>query len=140
MNKSILGEKKLGSVTTKFWNMRTVRKFHCFTNACWQRKSHASNGFNDFMVVFCWCLQCTSWFSSIFIKLRSTVLDHTLHQTHRCISTVINFRTSKFCQHLLQNPLPLNINVNHVSYLMWQHHEQHTVRCQVSTFPDQHCT
>ena len=37
---------------------------------------------------------------------------------HHCISNVINFEATKFCDDLIQDPILLNINFNHISYLI----------------------
>ena len=48
-------------------------------------------------------------------------------RTHHCISTTINFETTEFCQHLLRDQIVPNINFNHISYLIWQCYDHHTV-------------
>ena len=39
-------------------------------------------------------------------------------RTHRCISTVINLETTKFCQNLPHHLMLPNINLSYISYLI----------------------
>ena len=39
-------------------------------------------------------------------------------RNHHCISIVINFEATKFCGNLIQDPILLNINFNHIFYLI----------------------
>ena len=52
--------------------------------------------------------------------------------THRCISTIINFKATKFGHNLFHDPVPPNINFNYISYLIWQCYANQTVMYQIS--------
>ena len=50
---------------------------------------------------------------SKFMKLSSLYI---VSKIHHCISTVINFQTTKFCDNLLHDQIPQYIYFNHFSY------------------------
>ena len=66
----------------------------------------------------------------LHIKFTSSI--YIVISAHRCIPTVINFETTKFCHHLLQDPISLNSDFNHISCLMSKCHGTRFVYLMIS--------
>ena len=62
------------------------------------------------------------------IKLSSVYI---IIKTHHWICTVIDFEATIFSHHLLHDPMLLGININYISYLIWQCYNHHMVGYQI---------
>ena len=58
------------------------------------------------------------YYHTTYSKLMKLSLLYIVIRTHHCISTIINFETTKFCHDLLHDLIPPNINFNHIFYLI----------------------
>ena len=104
------------------------------------RKSDSSELYQSFFTAGKIFSHLASWanFSKYYIQSSFDLTWHCYdqHQNSALHLQHYPFERAKFCHHLLQDPIPLNINLNDISHLMWQYHNHHVVRGQVCIFHD----
>ena len=64
------------------------------------------------------------YYQTTYGKLNKFSWLYIVLRTHHCISTVINFETTKFYHNLVHDSIHPNITFNRISYLIWQCYEQ----------------